>query len=76
MLDQPFSFSTWPYTLADVESATHDYELPNREFTTIFIDSKLHGVGGDNSWGARTHPQYTIPGDRPQILKFLIQPIP
>ncbi|MBN2270256.1 MAG: DUF4981 domain-containing protein, partial [Sedimentisphaerales bacterium] len=76
MLDQPFSFSAWPYTITDVESAAHDYELPYRDFTTVFIDSKLHGVGGDNSWGARTHPQYTIPGDKPQILKFLIQPIP
>ena len=74
MLDQPLSFSTWPFTLADIESATHDYELPCREFTTVFIDSKLHGVGGDNSWGALTHPEYTIPGDKPQTLKFSIEP--
>ena len=20
------------------------------------------GVGGDDSWGARTHPEYTLPG--------------
>ena len=31
--------------------------------------------GGDNSWGARTHPQYTLPGNRPYSLKFTIQPI-
>jgi len=75
MLDKPLSFSAWPYTLTDLEQAAHDYELPYRHFTTVFIDSKLHGVGGDNSWGARTHPQYTIPGNKPQTLKFTVQPI-
>jgi beta-galactosidase len=74
MLDEPLSFSAWPYTIADLERATHDYELPRREFNTVFIDSKLHGVGGDNSWGARTHPQYTLPGNQPYTLKFTIAP--
>jgi len=74
MLDQPLSFSAWPYTITDLQKAAHDYELPYRDFTTVFIDSKLHGVGGDNSWGARTHPQYTIPGNKPQTLTFIIQP--
>ena len=72
MLDEPFSFSTWPYTLNDLETATHNYELPHRDFNTVFIDSKLHGVGGDNSWGALTHPQYTLPGNQPYTLKFII----
>jgi beta-galactosidase len=75
MLDAPFSFSVWPYTLNDLELATHDYELPNRDFNTVFIDSKLHGVGGDNSWGALTHRQYTLPGGQPYTLKFIIYPL-
>ncbi len=73
--DEPLSFSTWPYTLADLQQAGHDYELPRRELNTVFVDHKLHGVGGDNSWGARTHPQYTLPGNRPYTLKFLIEPV-
>ncbi|NQT37134.1 MAG: DUF4981 domain-containing protein, partial [Planctomycetes bacterium] len=73
--DEPLSFSTWPYTLEDVRQAGHDYELPRRELNTVFVDHKLHGVGGDNSWGARTHPQYTLPGNRPYTLKFLIEPV-
>jgi len=75
MLDEPLSFSAWPYTIADLERATHDYELPRREFNTVFIDSKLHGVGGDNSWGALTHPQYTLPGNQPYTLKLMIRPL-
>lgn len=75
MLDAPFSFSAWPYTLTDLQHAAHDYELPRRDFNTVFIDSKLHGVGGDNSWGARTHRQYTLLGGQPHTLKFMIYPL-
>ncbi|MBN2138554.1 MAG: DUF4981 domain-containing protein [Sedimentisphaerales bacterium] len=75
MLDAALSFSAWPYTLADLQSASHDYELPRRDFNTVFIDSRLHGVGGDNSWGARTHPEYTLPGNKPYTLKFFICPL-
>jgi len=75
MLDKPFSFSAWPYTLADLQRAAHDYELPRRHFNTVFIDTRLHGVGGDNSWGARTHKQYTLPADQPYTLKFMICPL-
>jgi beta-galactosidase len=74
-LEEPLSFSTLPFTLADLEEAQHDYELPHRPSTSVFVDSRLHGVGGDNSWGARTHPQYTIPGDRPQTLRFVVEPL-
>ena len=73
--DKPLSFSTWPYTVEDLRQADHDYELPRRQFNTIFVDHKLHGVGGDNSWGARTHPQYTLPGNQPYTLKFVIEPV-
>jgi beta-galactosidase len=71
---QPLSASAWPYTIADVEAATHAYELPRREFNTVFLDWRLHGVGGDNSWGARTHPEYTLPGDQPYELRFTLSP--
>ena len=71
----PFNFSTLPFTLEDLDAAAHPYELPRRDFNTIFIDSNLHGVGGDNSWGAKTHPQYTLPGNKPHELRFVIQPI-
>jgi len=70
----PISFSAWPYTMTDVEQAAHPYELPRRGFNTVFVDYKLHGVGGDNSWGARTHPQYTLPGEQPYSLTFTLSP--
>jgi len=71
----PLSASVWPFTIADVEAAMHPYELPRRDFNTVFVDHRLHGVGGDNSWGALTHPEYTLPGDRPYRLGFSIEPV-
>ena len=47
----PLNFSAWPYSTEDLEQATHDYELPRRDFVTLNIDHQLQGVGGDNSWG-------------------------
>jgi beta-galactosidase len=70
---QPLSVSAWPYTMEDLEKATHDYQLPRREFITVNIDWKLEGVGGDNSWGARTHPQYTLPGNKPYSYGFVLE---
>ncbi len=75
MVDKPLSFSAWPFTLEDLQEAHHDYELPRRAFNTVFVDWKLHGVGGDNSWGARTHPEYVLPGNRPYSLQFVIEPV-
>lgn len=73
--DMPLSASAWPFTIADVEAAMHPYELPRRDFNTVFVDFRLHGVGGDNSWGALTHPEYTLPGDKPYRFSFRIEPV-
>jgi beta-galactosidase len=72
---QPLSVSAWPYTVADLESATHSYQLPRRDRNTVNLDWKLHGVGGDNSWGARTHAQYTLPGDQTYSYGFVLSPV-
>lgn len=71
----PLNLSAWPYTLADLEAATHDYQLPRRNSITVNIDHQLHGVGGDNSWGARTHDQYTIDSTKPVTYNFTLAPV-
>jgi beta-galactosidase len=50
--------------MADLERARHIHELPSRETMTINIDYQQTGVGGDNSWGARPHRQYTLTADK------------
>ena len=72
-LGELLSFSTLPFTLAELAAATHPYELPRNDFTLVFIDYKVHGVGGDNSWGERTHSPYTLPGNRAYQLRFRLE---
>ena len=55
------SVSAWPYTMQDLENARHIHEPKRRGNITVNLDYKQMGVGGDNSWGARTHPEYTLP---------------
>ncbi|MFZ9024693.1 MAG: glycoside hydrolase family 2 TIM barrel-domain containing protein, partial [Anaerohalosphaeraceae bacterium] len=68
------SVSAWPYSMEDLEKAWHPYEIPERDFITVNIDYKQMGVGGDDSWGARTHPEYTLPAQK-YSYDFVIQPL-
>ena len=52
----------------------HTTDVKFRDLTSINIDYKQMGVGGDNSWGATTHPEYRLT----QIAysySFIIRPI-
>lgn len=55
------NISAWPFTMEDLERAKHTFELRKRKNLTVNIDYKQMGLGGDNSWGARPHPEYTLP---------------
>lgn len=72
---QAFCFRAWPYGESDLETAGHDYELPKRDYVNINIDLNIHGVGGNDSWGARTLDRYTIDGNLPYEFSFLIEPL-
>jgi beta-galactosidase len=69
------NISVWPFTPEDLEKAKHPTDLPVRDTLHVRIDHLIHGVGGDNSWGARTHDAYTIPADRKYGYKFMLMPI-
>ncbi|WP_350020106.1 glycoside hydrolase family 2 TIM barrel-domain containing protein [Priestia flexa] len=68
-------FSALPYTPFELESYDHHYKLPSSDKTSIRINYKQMGVGGDDSWGAKTHPQYTLYANRPYVHEFTIKPI-
>ncbi len=38
----------------------HTTDVKPRDLTSVNVDYKQMGVGGDNSWGARTHDQYRL----------------
>ncbi|MBN2447425.1 MAG: DUF4981 domain-containing protein, partial [Phycisphaerae bacterium] len=65
--------SAWPFSMADLEQARHINDLPRRDFITVNLDYKQMGVGGDDSWGARTHPEYTLPA-KPYTYRFRLRP--
>jgi beta-galactosidase len=39
----------------------HTFHLEKQDLVTLNLDHRQMGVGGDTSWGARTHPEYTLP---------------
>ncbi|SMO92555.1 beta-galactosidase [Gracilimonas mengyeensis] len=72
---QALSFRAWPYMEQDLERAEHNHELPDSDFINVNLDLKVHGVGGVNSWGKRTLPQYTIDGNQPYNYGFILEPV-
>ena len=60
------SVSAWHFTIDDldpgpVKAQRHQFDVPQRDLVTLNLDYRQMGVGGDNSWGARPHPEYTLP---------------
>lgn len=56
-----FGFSALPYTPHELENAKHPYELPPIYSNVVRLFSHQMGIGGDDSWGAETHPEYLVP---------------
>ena len=53
-------FSALFYTPEQLEEARHPYELPRPFYTVVRCSLRQMGVGGDDSWGARTHEEFLI----------------
>ena len=71
---QPLCVRVWDYGEEDL-GVKHPYELHRGEFVNINIDLNIHGVGGVDTWGSRTLPEYTIDGNRPCHYSFILSPI-
>ena len=69
------SFSALPYTPHEIEQAEHSYELPESHYTVVRISKAQMGVGGDDSWGARVHPEYLLDDPGKMSLSFAFQGI-
>ena len=48
----------------DLESVEHPWQIPTRNLPVVYIDLLAQGVGGDNSWGAQTYPQFRLSGKK------------
>ena len=70
---QPFNFRAWNYDGEDLDKEPrHANELPRRDHVTLNIDLLIHGVGGNDAWGARTLDAYTIDGNQPHHFEFYV----
>ena len=54
------SFSALPYSPHEIDNANHPNELPPVVSTYVRVAMSQMGVGGDDTWGALTHPEYLI----------------
>lgn len=70
---QPLCFHAWPYTEEDLEKAKHPFDLPKRDFINLNIDLNIHGVGGNDTWGAKTMEKYTFPGNQSYNYGFILE---
>ncbi len=52
----------------------HINDVKPRDLTSVNIDYKQMGVGGDNSWGAWTHDQYRLTG-KSYSYSFRMRPV-
>ena len=69
---QPLCIRAWDYGEEDLEGAKHPYEIQRGRFVNLNIDLNVHGVGGVDTWGQRTLPQYTIDGNQPYHYGFIL----
>jgi len=65
----------WPEDLTQESRGTrHPPDIPRRDLVCLTLDAAQMGVGGDDSWGARVHPQYTLPA-RDTVFTLTLRPL-
>ena len=69
---QPLCIRAWDYGEEDLEGARHPQDIQRGRFVNLNIDLNIHGVGGADTWGKRTLPQYTIDGNKPHHMAFIL----
>lgn len=63
---QPLSVSAWNFPMDDIAyvpfnvERKHGGSIKKQDMVWLNIDHRQMGVGGDNTWGAQVHPEYTI----------------
>lgn len=69
------SFSALPYTPHELENAAHHFELPPVHYIVVRVAKKQMGVGGDDSWGSHTHPEYLLDASEKMEFTFCFRGI-
>ncbi|MFX1409178.1 MAG: glycoside hydrolase family 2 TIM barrel-domain containing protein [Promethearchaeota archaeon] len=64
----------WPYTMEDLENASHIHELPLSEGITVNVDYKQKGVGGDRLGLFDLHEEYKLKKNIEYTYSFRLRP--
>ncbi len=65
----------WPEDLTqESRGSKHPPDVTVRDFVCLTLDHAQMGVGGDDSWGARVHPEYTLPA-KDYAYRFVLRPL-
>jgi beta-galactosidase len=79
-IDEPLEVSAWNFPMEDImyvpstERNIHGGSIKKKPLVWLNIDHRQSGVGGDNTWGAKVHPEYTITPIK-QRYSFIITPL-
>ncbi len=68
------NFSAHHYTLENLTNAEHTVDLKKAGYITLNVDLRQHGLGGDDSWNPRTHPEYQLTDDSYRY-QYIIEPL-
>ncbi|CAN5472573.1 glycoside hydrolase family 2 TIM barrel-domain containing protein [soil metagenome] len=69
--DPTFDFSVHTYTIEDLDAARHTDDLPRRDFLTVTLDHRHHGIGS-GSCGPGPLPQHRL-DVQPFRWKFVLK---
>ncbi|MDK2808670.1 MAG: beta-galactosidase [Clostridiales bacterium] len=64
------NFSALPFTPHELEQAMHPNELPQVHNTIIRVSKQQMGIAGDDTWGAKTHEEFLIDGNKELSFSF------
>ncbi|MEG1748612.1 MAG: glycoside hydrolase family 2 TIM barrel-domain containing protein [Tannerellaceae bacterium] len=76
--DAPLSVSAWNFPIEELHyipamtAHVHGGSIEKKNMVWLNIDSRQMGVGGDTTWGAQTHPEYTITPTARRYTFYLI----
>jgi beta-galactosidase len=76
------NFSAWPFRMSELEHEKtplnighkHSAEIVPSDDITVNLDYRQMGVGGDDSWGAPIHKEFSLPAVRYEY-KFKLEPV-
>jgi len=73
--DPKINFSILPYTLGELETRKHPWELHPCGNWVVNLDYGQMGLAGENSWGAKPWEEFQLMPDREYTYGIMLEPI-